>query len=63
MYWPQCWWWLRTNYYLQRLDDEARDGYKVVLSWKELFNSPVGDQVWLVMYVKELETIKFFRVK
>jgi hypothetical protein len=25
------------------------DGYKVVYSWNELFNTPVGDNVYIVM--------------
>lgn len=27
---------------------EASDKYRVVFSWNELFNSPTGDQVWIV---------------
>jgi len=27
---------------------EATDGYRVVFSWNELFNSPVGDNVWII---------------
>ena len=30
----------------------ASDGYKVVFSWSELFNSPIGDGV-LVMFEKD----------
>ena len=67
----------------------ATDGYKVVFSWNELFNTPIGDGVLVVTnikeatngkqedelallspkdmatgrrYVKQLQTIKFFRV-
>ena len=25
------------------------DGYKVIYSWNELFNTPVGDQVYILM--------------
>ncbi len=28
---------------------EASDGYKVVFSWNELFNTPVGNEVYLVV--------------
>lgn len=27
---------------------EARDGYRVVFSWNELFNNPLGDQVYII---------------
>ncbi|GGG74911.1 hypothetical protein GCM10007415_03070 [Parapedobacter pyrenivorans] len=67
----------------------ATDGYKVVFSWNELFNTPIGDNVLVVTnikeatngkqggelallspediatgrrYVKQLQTIRFFRV-
>ncbi len=30
----------------------ATDGYKVVLSWNELFNTPVGDSVLVVTNIK-----------
>ncbi len=67
----------------------ASDEYKVVLSWNELFNTPVGESVMIVTnikeathgeqedglallspkdiatgrrYVKQLRTIKFFRI-
>lgn len=31
----------------------AEDGYKVVFSWNELFNSPTGDSVLVVLNIKE----------
>ncbi|MDD2791999.1 MAG: molybdopterin-binding protein [Sediminibacterium sp.] len=36
---------LLSEYYLTM---QASDGYQVVFSWNELFNSPTGDQVYLV---------------
>lgn len=28
---------------------EASDGYRVVYSWNELYNSPAGDHVWVIV--------------
>lgn len=31
----------------------AADGYKTIYSWNELFNSPIGEQVYLITQAKE----------
>ncbi|WP_134087864.1 hypothetical protein [Olivibacter sp. XZL3] len=31
----------------------AKDGYKVVFSWNELFNTPIGDSVLVVTNINE----------
>lgn len=39
-----------SEYYLIA---KAKDGYKVVFSWNELFNSPLGDKVLLVTNISQ----------